>query len=583
MSAGSKRCKRSTLWTFFTPVSNSDRMAQCDICNQKMSYRGSITNLKTHIKRKHPTVSLQIPVMNQNADNFDPDDPVLTNNTTGSSPGQTSVATASFPASISCIGTVSSPVLISQTASQHKVRSNSLQQSTISSFIPQKMEIARKKKLDSILLKLFTLDLQPFSIVEDHGFKEFVRALNPSYYLPNRKTISSTLIPAAYEQCVASVKRDIVSATSVCLTTDTWTSKNNDSYMAVTAHYITDSFELKTVLLGCIPLHDSHTSINLAAHLKSLSDSFNLSDKVLITITDNAANIKNAIVNDLQWKHFGCYAHTLNLIVQESLKNVETLQEKVKKIVGHFKRSSNANTKLMDYQKQQGEAVPKKLIQEVPTRWNSSYYMFRRFVELKDAVKVTTALINANLSLLTEQEWQICSDLCTVLQPFEEITKALSGENYITGSEVIPLTRVLLASCKTIMKHNFSEPLKSVLKVLEKGICTRFENIEQSRTLSLCTFLDPRFRMPGFSDNRAAEAAKKKALELCSRKLNEEMSNTQQQWEPAKPPETNKGSSVWEEFDRIIATSLPQGKLIMKIKLLISTFYWINNKLSNVQ
>jgi hypothetical protein len=78
---------------------------------------------------------------------------------------------------------------------------------------------------------------------------------------------------------------------------------------------------------------------------------FKLSNKVLIAVTDNACNIKKAINSHLQWKHFGCCAHTLNLIiVEDSLEEVQELVNKIKTIVAHFKRSTTANEKLIAYQ-----------------------------------------------------------------------------------------------------------------------------------------------------------------------------------------------------------------------------------------
>jgi hypothetical protein len=49
-----------------------------------------------------------------------------------------------------------------------------------------------KKKIDGALLKLFTKDYQPFRVVEDEGYKEFVKLLNPNYILPNKHSISKT-------------------------------------------------------------------------------------------------------------------------------------------------------------------------------------------------------------------------------------------------------------------------------------------------------------------------------------------------------------------------------------------------------
>lgn len=40
---------------------------------------------------------------------------------------------------------------------------------------------------------MIALDLQPFSIVEDRGFKAFTKALNPSYILPSRQTLSKKI------------------------------------------------------------------------------------------------------------------------------------------------------------------------------------------------------------------------------------------------------------------------------------------------------------------------------------------------------------------------------------------------------
>lgn len=57
-------------------------------------------------------------------------------------------------------------------------------------------------------------------------------------------------------------------------------------------------------------------------------------NQINFIVTDNAANIQRA-VTDIGWKHYGCYGHTLNLILQNATRE-QTLQsvlEKVKKNV----------------------------------------------------------------------------------------------------------------------------------------------------------------------------------------------------------------------------------------------------------
>ena len=45
----------------------------------------------------------------------------------------------------------------------------------------------RKKELDNALVSMIVKDTQPFSIVDDQGFRDFVAILDPNYVLPTRK------------------------------------------------------------------------------------------------------------------------------------------------------------------------------------------------------------------------------------------------------------------------------------------------------------------------------------------------------------------------------------------------------------
>lgn len=231
--------------------------------------------------------------------------------------------------------------------------------------------------------------------------------------------------------------------------------------------------------------------------------------KIVMSVSDNASNITNALQVQLGWKHFGCFAHTLNLIVTDALDSVQPIINKVKSIVTYFKRSTSSNTKLMKYQNQSGVEIPKKLIQDVATRWNSTFYMVERFVELENAIRATIGIVNDSLNQLTLEEWNILKELCQILKPFEDATKCISGENFISASLVIVLNRGLLNLCEQFSKENLTTTTKNIVVLLEKGIRNRLGNVERSNTLSLCTFLDPRFKMYAFQSLDSAESVKK--------------------------------------------------------------------------
>lgn len=175
---------------------------------------------------------------------------------------------------------------------------------------------------------------------------------------------------------------------SICITCDIWTSRTNDAYLAITGHYIDgQDFSMKSVLLECVPLEGSHTAHMLSVEIKRVTDEWKVSDKVILSVSDNGANIRKALM-DLGWKHFGCYAHTLNLAVSSALGSSEELNgllTKARNIVSYFKRSTQAWEKLKKYQEQAGKS-PKRPLQDVSTRWNSTFYMLRRLLEIKEEI-----------------------------------------------------------------------------------------------------------------------------------------------------------------------------------------------------
>ena len=64
--------------------------------------------------------------------------------------------------------------------------------------------------------------------------------------------------------------------------------------------------------------------------------------------TDNAANIKNAVVNKLNLEHLGCIGHTLQLSIGKALKTtaVARVLGRVRKMVSHFHMSTKKHMHL---------------------------------------------------------------------------------------------------------------------------------------------------------------------------------------------------------------------------------------------
>lgn len=106
--------------------------------------------------------------------------------------------------------------------------------------------------------------------------------------------------------------------------------------------------------------------------IKNLLEVWAIAEKVTCLVTDAAANMI-ACVRKLQIRHTVCIAHLLNLKVQKSCDQIETLtdiQNKTRQIVTYFRTNITAKEKLAHVQLQMGGPV-RKFMNEVSTRFNA--------------------------------------------------------------------------------------------------------------------------------------------------------------------------------------------------------------------
>ena len=68
--------------------------------------------------------------------------------------------------------------------------------------------------------------------------------------------------------------------------------------------------------------------------------------------------------------------------------------------------------------------------QDCITRWYSTFHMLKRFLESKNAIMSTLAIVNAPVDPLSQEEWEVVEEVTRVLKPFEQVTVKISGERY---------------------------------------------------------------------------------------------------------------------------------------------------------
>lgn len=207
----------------------------------------------------------------------------------------------------------------------------------------------------------------PFSVVESDHFKKFVKLLRPSYKLPTRKTLSSTLLSKCYNNCKNSIKN--FDQESVMLV-DGWKNSSSNSKNVVCLIHNVDgdiafleSFDLtgeketgdklQEIVEKCVVLAKEVYNTNIYA-----------------VCSDNASNMKKMGSQINLW-YTNCNSHTANLLAKELVS--ENIAGKVQSVLKEFSSPDLENALL--------KSGGKRVILAGETRWCSFRDSFVNYLE----------------------------------------------------------------------------------------------------------------------------------------------------------------------------------------------------------
>jgi len=353
---------------------------------------------------------------------------------------------------------------------------------------------------DAMLTLWVCKSLRPFAIVEDEGLIDYIHyvvALQRRVKVPSRKSIRKNVMSLSKEVSDRMNKAIEKNIEFYALTSDIWSSRTMQSYMAVTMHAVTKDFDMIDYTLEVMPLTERHTGENIKDCFETIFSSRSLKkEKLVMMLRDNASNGKRACeLCDIP--SFGCIGHGFHLITgpflvkkdkdndesndgpcDESTDDVadynsEEIEEitncfdlsttkviselvkivsSIRKIVKYVKKSTIAKEYFENLQIAQGHKTLQ-LDLDVRTRWNSTFAMIRKALRLKVEISMFTNHLTTSigkkefnrkkLPLITEEEWCLIHGLSIVIEPFHTATVTLSGEKYPTFVFAMPILRVI--------------------------------------------------------------------------------------------------------------------------------------------
>lgn len=238
---------RSIVWKYFTVVAAGK--AKCAFCSSIMAYKESSTsNLIKHLRR-HPLSANEIVVArNKRRERRQLPQAV---------PANAAAADTDDDETAMCGGVEDTDCMVN-TEVVEAADENHPQPTAEASFDPL-AEIVHwatttpeSAHLDMRVLRMLVCDLQPFSMVDDAGFGEFVKALAPHYQLPSRSTLTRCHLFNKFNSVEEGVKRMLGQLDCVALATDIWTTPKQQTYIGVTATFIGDDWTRRTAFLGHI-------------------------------------------------------------------------------------------------------------------------------------------------------------------------------------------------------------------------------------------------------------------------------------------------------------------------------------------
>src|SRR3990167_9801723 len=280
-------------------------------------------------------------------------------------------------------------------------------------------------------------------------------------------------------------------------TSDIWTDCTLDPYIAITMHWLDESFCPQHACLDMESFSDSHTSEAISSYFTKAAETYMHSKSAVVAlIADGAANMQGGAVDftgdafDVQH----CFAHRLNLVVRNALDEHSKTITEIRDYILAMRASSLFRKAVLDQQKGDKKR-PKQLKIDCKTRWDSTYDMLDRFLELFDVALSPLDRMSPiqGLPVLPRSQYTNALVITSALKPIRDISKAAQSLKFPTLAFVPIWITTVLDKLKTITatfrekqltKEN--DKLTRFIASLEKGIKNRFASVWDGTSLENC-------------------------------------------------------------------------------------------------
>ncbi|CAF4150410.1 unnamed protein product [Rotaria magnacalcarata] len=394
----------------------------------------------------------------------------------------------------------------------------------------------------------------------------------------------STTIPCLYRKMNDMLKQFCATAEYISLTLDIWTDRRTRSFFSITGHAIIN-MEFKSYVLCFLPLYGSHNSEKLLEYYDLTINEFQIQNKLCRIVTDNASNnikaFENLIIpgfesyfdddnapdsNDSGSDQSGddsydnamtdvmssmnktlnviedsfdtlasknglrlpCFAHTLQLVVQDGLKEATCIKQAIVK-VSKIAKLAHSSISFAEKLETIGASVPK----ANKTRWNSQLYTVQKILEIPSVQlnSMLTELKRKDLCLGL-RDLSMLNEFVSLLTLIGEATTATQAEHSpsisLVGPSIVSIYYDLINErnnvtytttfCNALLSSliaRFGGLLKSLniefdMPVQKKGTYDLYED----PIFLVSSFLDGKFKLKWITESGLPEEEK---VDVCTK------------------------------------------------------------------
>ncbi|KAJ8264635.1 hypothetical protein GJAV_G00151540 [Gymnothorax javanicus] len=403
--------------------------------------------------------------------------------------------------------------------------------------------------IDRAVMKYVVYGLQPFSLVEQEPFQEFVKELQPNSSIISRPALCS-MVDAAAKEMKKRVTEAMRRVDHIATTTDCWT-VGSQRFIGVTAHWIDrESLTRCSAALARQPLEGPHTFDALASTLNKIYSEFEIQGKIVGSTADNGWNFLKAsqdfgedetggavnggdvgvlgeedneeeievdFVNVTALlsgedgslyqlpKHHCCACHLLNLVCTVDAAKATSSEAYQKFYCSTFDKCYGLWNKCGSFSlsaKHIQGFGSLQLLRPNPTKWNSviqAVESLLTIVKAKGEATIRSLCANLQVTMFNPAELEFLMEYASIMSPVAQAIDTLLAETNALMGWLLPTIHSMISKLDGIkVPLKYCQPLVDAVKL---GIENRFSHMLKNPELIAASILVPKFKMAWTKDH----------------------------------------------------------------------------------